>query len=387
VRSKRRIAWGGLPLCLICLVVGLVPVPAASAQELEPVQYLEPAPAAVADPCEDADDCLALAELLRRDADGDGFPRAADCDDTDARRNPGAEDVPGNGVDEDCSGADGPDRDGDGFSPLGSPRDCDDRDRRVNPGARERRGNGVDENCDGIVEDVDGDGALATGDPADCDDLNARRRPGARDVPANGVDEDCDGYDAGPPRVDRDDDGASPPADCDDADARIRPGATDEPGNGVDEDCAGGDAAPPAVAASSARPPVAVAAPASPAAASASPRFLRPFPMTRVRGMLVARGVRVRMITVHGPATMKVRVRCRGLGCPRRLRGVRRGSVVRFGAFRGTLRPGAVLEIWATQAGAVGKYTRFTIRRGRMPLRRDLCVAPGRSRPVSCGSL
>ncbi len=45
----------------------------------------------------------------RSDRDRDGFASrwgGGDCDDSDARRNPGAADVPGNGVDEDCSGAD-----------------------------------------------------------------------------------------------------------------------------------------------------------------------------------------------------------------------------------------------------------------------------------------
>ena len=43
------------------------------------------------------------------DADGDGFSRllgGGDCDDGDARVNPGAADVAGNGVDEDCDGVD-----------------------------------------------------------------------------------------------------------------------------------------------------------------------------------------------------------------------------------------------------------------------------------------
>ena len=40
------------------------------------------------------------------DADGDGVVAGADCDDADAARRPGARDVPGNRVDEDCSGSD-----------------------------------------------------------------------------------------------------------------------------------------------------------------------------------------------------------------------------------------------------------------------------------------
>jgi arylsulfatase A-like enzyme len=48
---------------------------------------------------------------LRRwsDRDGDGFSAwygGGDCDDADPRRSPAADDVPGNGVDEDCSGED-----------------------------------------------------------------------------------------------------------------------------------------------------------------------------------------------------------------------------------------------------------------------------------------
>lgn len=40
------------------------------------------------------------------DVDGDGFPNGEDCNDCSAQINPGAFDEPGNGADEDCSGAD-----------------------------------------------------------------------------------------------------------------------------------------------------------------------------------------------------------------------------------------------------------------------------------------
>src|SRR5262249_29695826 len=40
------------------------------------------------------------------DADGDGVPLRRDCDDGRADVRPGAVDLPGDGVDEDCSGAD-----------------------------------------------------------------------------------------------------------------------------------------------------------------------------------------------------------------------------------------------------------------------------------------
>lgn len=49
------------------------------------------------------------------DMDGDGSPASEDCDDNDEYSNPDAGDVPYDGVDQDCDGADLVDVDGDGY--------------------------------------------------------------------------------------------------------------------------------------------------------------------------------------------------------------------------------------------------------------------------------
>jgi len=81
------------------------------------------------------------------DTDHDGFSSAVDCNDASASIFPGAREIFGNGVDEDCDGRDNVDVDvdNDGFP---RPLDCNDHNRRIRPNTPEIRGNRVDENCD-----------------------------------------------------------------------------------------------------------------------------------------------------------------------------------------------------------------------------------------------
>jgi hypothetical protein len=255
------------------------------------------------------------------DADGDGAPSNLDCDDDDPCRSKqlkeaenvcGAGELPalpkaclerlaregksvpaapycGDGIDEDCSGADttcSTDADCDRFPP---PLDCDDQDAAVNPGAKESC-DGRDNNCNGTIDegcspcDVDGDGHAAPGasDPActlpkdDPDDYDAGVHPGTTSdsggaeggtaaaalrgfcastptkngLPARELDHDGDGKaakDDGCPATSCDADGdgfqnasCSPPKaqeDCDDQDPRVFPGAPERCGDGVAQGC------------------------------------------------------------------------------------------------------------------------------------------------------
>lgn len=89
--------------------------------------------------------------------------------------------------------------------------DCNDDDAAINPLADEIVGNGIDDNCDGdidIVEyytDADGDGygagsalpppAAGVNNNLDCDDTNANIHPYTREFLNDGIDSNCDGED------------------------------------------------------------------------------------------------------------------------------------------------------------------------------------------------
>lgn len=91
------------------------------------------------------------------DADADGFTvEQGDCDDADASVFPGADEVPYDGVDNDCEGGDLVDVDGDGEpAEAAGGGDCDDADPSVFPGADETWDNGITDNdCDGEREAV-----------------------------------------------------------------------------------------------------------------------------------------------------------------------------------------------------------------------------------------
>jgi cytochrome c peroxidase len=229
------------------------------------------------------------------DRDFDGFEDAArcggtDCDDTDSRIKPSANETC-NGVDDNCDGTVDEDSaidaltwysdtDGDGYGDASSwanscsaifghvadDTDCDDTSAAVSPAASELC-DGVDNDCDGTIdeddavdapawyEDADGDGyghsATATQacqqpggwspHDTDCDDTSASIHPSAAETPYDSIDQDCDGQDL------CDVDGDGDPAlvcsgtDCDDDASDVYPGAVETPYDGIDQDCDGAD--------------------------------------------------------------------------------------------------------------------------------------------------
>jgi hypothetical protein len=143
---------------------------------------------------------------------------AVDCEPTD--------EIPYDGVDQDCDGWDLTDVDGDTYdsSEVGE-EDCDDEDVAIRPGANEPC-DGIDNDCDGLVDaddpddlingyavyrDDDGDGyghpdtqtsvcEIASGwttTGGDCNDTTPTVNPAAEEVCEDGVDNNCNGWDAG----------------------------------------------------------------------------------------------------------------------------------------------------------------------------------------------
>ena len=91
------------------------------------------------------------------------------------------------------------DNDLDGFTE--NEGDCDDFNNTIYPGATDIPDNGLDEDCSGADElsteaDVDDDGDGFTEEEGDCNDINIEVYPGATETCLDNIDSDCDGTDS-----------------------------------------------------------------------------------------------------------------------------------------------------------------------------------------------
>lgn len=166
-----------------------------------------------------------------------------------------------------------------------------------------------------------------------------------------------------PPNLDADGDGAQRSLDCDDADPGIHPGAPDTPGDGVDQDCKDGDAPYPLLS-----------------------RRIAAFLLTYPRGAYT----KFTSMTVKPVrAGDRVRLTCRGRGCPFRKKAIRAGkdrrklSLMRHleGA---KLRRGAVVKLRVTRPLTIGRTATWRIRAPRNARIVHRCLPPGAKRPGAC---
>jgi hypothetical protein len=119
--------------------------------------------------------------------------------------------------------------------------------------------------------------------------------------------------------------------------------------------------------------------------------LMAPFPVVRIAWAQERNGITLRLLRVQQtPAGAQVRVRCTGRGCPAQalrrttLSGPRGVEPLTFRSLQRHLGFGAVLQLFVSKPGQIGKYTRFTVRRGRLPERVDTCLDPAGVRPLAC---
>jgi Bacterial Ig-like domain len=132
-----------------------------------------------------------------------------------------------------------------------------------------------------------------------------------------------------------------------------------------------------------------------PAPSPSAPQLLSPFPLVRISGTLTSTGARITLLSVRASPGALVRVtvnpackrrssrRCRVLKASGT---VGRRSVIRFRGLARAYRSGTVIVVRVWRADRIGKYTRFTIMRGKAPRRVDQCLLPGATRGSRCPS-
>ena len=244
----------------------------------------DPGEAQASDPAEDCNDALSSINPNAAEVVDDGVDQ--NCDtfeicyldaDSDGYRTIDTSITVGS-VDLDCDDA------GEGSSNE-PPEDCDDLDSNSYPGATEIVGDGIDQNCDGnelCYVDNDNDGyadeaniTITSNDldcvdsgeadnstpTTDCNDSNININPGATEILDDGIDQDCDGNELC--YADSDNDGYAdqslaevastdldcsdlgeagvntPTTDCDDNDDSVYPYAAEAFDDGIDSNCDG----------------------------------------------------------------------------------------------------------------------------------------------------
>jgi hypothetical protein len=121
--------------------------------------------------------------------------------------------------------------------------------------------------------------------------------------------------------------------------------------------------------------------------------LMQPFPIVRIAGAETSYGAQIKLLTVQAPPGSKVTITCKGSGCKTKSesriataasKGKSGTLMLSFPRFERALRVGAVLQIRVSKVGEIGKFTSFTIRRHKLPVRTDACLNPTGQAPIAC---
>jgi uncharacterized protein (TIGR02145 family) len=179
--------------------------------------------------------CVASVRCMKNspegDYDNDSYTEAeGDCNDFNPTIHPGATEIPGNDIDEDCNGFIDCyiDTDNDNFGSISVVANC----YVALKGIAIKNGACGSSSTDGYDDTK-----------TDCNDVNNTIFQGAEEICGDGIDQDCNGSDlACPEEIDNDADGYKiSQGDCNDNDPAIHPNALEIIGDGIDQDCDGAD--------------------------------------------------------------------------------------------------------------------------------------------------
>jgi hypothetical protein len=115
-----------------------------------------------------------------------------------------------------------------------------------------------------------------------------------------------------------------------------------------------------------------------------------PFPLISIRGRDFSSGVRISRLAVKAAGGARIAVTCGHGRCPaksaRRIARSKSGhaSWVSIRRFERFLPAGVILQVRVWQPGKIGAYTRFHVRRRKLPVRSDSCLDLGATRPIAC---
>jgi PKD domain len=124
----------------------------------------------------------------------------------------------------------------------------------------------------------------------------------------------------------------------------------------------------------------------------ASARIMYPFPTVRIRGRDLRSGVKITQLAVRAPTGARINVTCRSRRCPARsasrmaVSTPGRATWVTFRRFQRFLPAGLTLQVRVSRNREIGSYTRFQVRRRKLPIRTDSCLDSSGVEPIACPS-